>query len=450
MPFQTNPAQAYFPLPLIDKLEDKFDQRNGIYHYCKTKLKELVTALKSRKDRNRFHFYFGESLELCITNEEWKNKFHVIYCPTKLIRYAGLPNTLPIVSQCLNSDMPEAVLLTDFFISQVFDKEKSITDSIESILCCPLTMIPTVYGVKLLDHVRLGSFVCSQLHDYFVSRGYFTLKWNKAPVSYSTDTQLGISPALTKVLKALAETCLINASGSVYSPQKKNKYRTMINNLSMFMRNTPLTFYYILHPLLIRSNLEAGAIDYFIGENYDGYELAWKTLQQWMNGEEVFLYYTTDEKMRDAIFSIKQPLTEMANVQFSLIEIENENRYRPGQTADEDFLRRSQGVYNLNWNVDEFAVSFLLAKNHRLSSSTQFFICNGDESKILYSTSLRSKTMQRKVVTNPNPRRLTNPQYKPLSVFRCQESEEDYQVVVVSRRIKIRSLQGIFNLLFYL
>ena len=96
----SSPLDAYFPLPIIDKLEEKFVEGSSVYSYSKTKLQSLVTELKLRKDRNRFHFYFDDSLELCQTNQELKEKMHVIHCFLGFIRLANLLNILPIVINC--------------------------------------------------------------------------------------------------------------------------------------------------------------------------------------------------------------------------------------------------------------------------------------------------------------------------------------------------------------
>ena len=72
---------------------------------------------------------------------------HVVHCPDEQVDLVGLPNLLPIVSQCLNGDFPEALLLTDVFLTQFEDRERSLAKSLEMKLCCPLTLVPTVYGV---------------------------------------------------------------------------------------------------------------------------------------------------------------------------------------------------------------------------------------------------------------------------------------------------------------
>ena len=443
----TIPTLSYFPLPLTEKLEEKFS--GSAYLYCKSKLQSMVTELKLRKDRNRFHFYFGDSLELCITNEEWKKKFHVIHCPAGFIGQIELINILPIVNKCLSSDMPEAVLVTEFPIMNAERKNISMADLVELQLECPLAMIPTVYGMKLLDHLRLGSSVCLQLHDGFFSANGFILKWNKAPAFYSTNIQLEISPALIKVIDDLVNACLSNAELSFFSSTSKNDNRALFFKSEKYPRKSPLTLYNILQPLFNCYNWVERTVDSVILLCIPPpHRLAWKSLQQWMNGEEVLLFYTTDKNMRDAILSETWPDIGISYVGFALKPVETKTRYRPGQIVDEDFYSDAHCVSNLNWKEsNDFAVSFFLAKNHRFGSTLKLFAIDYGSNRLLYSTSLTSQSMQRQVVINPNPRQFSrppsNPSIHPLQILSCQESDEDYKLVVRTRKIKLQSLEGI-------
>ena len=86
----------------------------------------------ARNDRNRFHFYFGDSLELCLKDKKWKNNFHVIHCPADYSDFAQLTNILPVVSQCLNADFPEAVLVTELTKVKSQHKVESFVKTVES------------------------------------------------------------------------------------------------------------------------------------------------------------------------------------------------------------------------------------------------------------------------------------------------------------------------------
>ena len=167
-----------------------------------------------------------------------------------------------------------------------------------------------------------------------------------------------------------------------------------------------------------------------------------------MNGEEVLLFYTTDEKIRDAILSVKDPMIATSFVQFVLKATGTKTNYRPGRMVDDDFFSDARPVFNLNWKnpakSDDFVISFFLTKDHHLGSSTPFFLIDDIRDEVLYSTKLMSQSIQRKEVTNRNARRLSrpfNPSVNQPFTVRCQESKEEYKLVIDKPR---NSLQGIF------
>ena len=102
------------------------------------------------------------------------------------------------------------------------------------------------------------------------------------------------------------------------------------------------------------------------------YHLAWRTLQHWMDGEEVLLFYSTDEDMRQAILKEKDEVFEMTEVQFVLKSMDGKTRYRTGQILDKNFFAEAHSVFNLNWKQpdDQFVVSFLLPKDQSRNSTT--------------------------------------------------------------------------------
>ena len=179
------------------------------------------------------------------------------------------------------------------------------------------------------------------------------------------------------------------------------------------------------------------------------YHLAWRTVQHWMNGDEVLLFFTTDEKMRHAILEEKSQVFETSHVQFVLKSMDTKIRYRTGQIVDDDFFSDAHFVFNLNWKEtnDDFVVSFLSAKDHSRNSTTKLFVVDRSTKKLLYSVSLRAQSMQRKVLTNLNPHRsvrLSNPP-NPSIVVRCQESEDEYALTIDMRQFKLQSSDGKFS-----
>ena len=125
-------------------------------------------------------------------------------------------------------------------------------------------------------------------------------------------------------------------------------------------------------------------------------------------------------------------------------------RYRTGQIVDDDFFSDAHFVFNLNWKEtnDDFVVSFLSAKDHSRNSTTKLFVVDRNTKKLLYSVSLRAQSMQRQVVTNPNPRRSVRPSNPSNSsiVVRCQESEDEYELTVAVLQIPLKSSKGDFPL----
>lgn len=114
------------------------------------------------------------------------------------------------------------------------------------------------------------------------------------------------------------------------------------------------------------------------------YQLAWRTIQHWINKKEVVLYSTTDVNMREEIFSAENPTLERSVVEFVVKPMSNESRYRTGQFVQEDFFSHAHYVYNSNWEqTKEFAVSFFLAKDYNLSPTTKLFVLMGKQIFVL-------------------------------------------------------------------
>ena len=459
MSYLTCPFDAYFPLPLSEKLDEKRGLDLSAYNYCKTKLQSLVTELRLRKDRHRFHFYFGDSLESCSTNEDLKNEMHVIHCSGGVVELAGLANLLPIASGCLSTTMPEAVLVTEHALFRKEIKKPSLAEYVESELCCPLTMIPTVYGVRLWDQVHLGSSVCCQLHDHLMIAVPMTLKWYKAPISYSTEVRLEVSPSLKKVVSALVEHCFIQAHPFYYSPKVNDSFRSLFLHSKLLdnpvLRYTPLTFYNIIQPLLDRHNWLEGAFDLYVQQCLPiPYRLAWRTLKDGMEGKQVLLFYSNTSNIRDAIVNARNKSTDVSRVMFVLKPTNTDNSNRPGRIVGKSFYSNAHCVFHLNWkdsNTEDLTASFLLAKDYDLHPSTELFLIDAESKILLYSTSLTS--MQRKVLNNRWPSRRALPPSLPSNpslIVCCQESEEDFKLDFDLRRVKLQSSKGFYRIKIFI
>ena len=112
-------------------------------------------------------------------------------------------------------------------------------------------------------------------------------------------------------------------------------------------------------------------------------------------------------------------------VKFFLKSVGSKNRFRTGQIVSKHFLSNAHLVFNLNWKESEkFAVSFFLAKDHRFDATTQLFVIDAGNNKILIITSLKSQSMQQKCVKNPKPSRRFIPLANPSNAdyfLRCKD-----------------------------
>lgn len=151
------PFDAFLPVPFKEQQHATFDfESNSAYDYCKYQLQSRVSQLKSRNDRITFYFHgHGDVMKECLYNEAMRDKFHVIFLAD---RVEGLANLISTLVDSLVTQNPDALLLTELTRWMDF-KKPSVLEYLESSLGCPLSMIPTFYGVWLTNHIQLGSIL---------------------------------------------------------------------------------------------------------------------------------------------------------------------------------------------------------------------------------------------------------------------------------------------------
>ena len=258
------PFNAYFPVSFEDQqhLLLHFPSNNNAYNYCKAKLQQLVTELRARKNRIIFHFHSNYFFELDILNPRTLNKFQIVHC-LGTSDSVGLANLIPVAARLMTSDNPGAVLLTEADSWHGFRNTDFIIEYIKRTLCCYISMIPTIYGMRLAHHLELGCSVPAQFHDGKSANG-FILKWQKAP-SYSSNVKLIPSNDIMVAALALAQTSFIHS----YIPKKEEPpSKPKIDNFRNVNRLTPemcevsptgpplpykpLTYFYVWHSVINR------------------------------------------------------------------------------------------------------------------------------------------------------------------------------------------------------
>lgn len=247
------PFNGYLPLP-IDELEATPNGDTASI-YCRKVLKDHLLAYKMKKDKITWVFHVGNSLELCYSINE---KFHAIDC-CGLADEVGLANVLNAAGTRL-SDEIESILIVD----SVFWRSLAPTliRYVEEALCAPLSMLPSIYGLRLADAVQLGALtppaptvpVC------------FT--WRRTPSFENFRPKF--SPSLRLWLEKLAQKCF--SSSEEFSGE-----------LCGMKCYTPLTFLYVVQYAARRMDRTLDILEECepFMKLKQPFHLMWRTLRHW-------------------------------------------------------------------------------------------------------------------------------------------------------------------------
>ena len=149
--FALCPFHGYLPLVKEEQLDTSVSP--GILtRSCHQILKTLVSSYRKKMDVVQLFVHLEDSLEFCYRQ---KIKFDVIDS-SYLSDVVGLANIVNACSKIL-SDHPEAKFFTN--TTNWTNLAPTIEEYVEKSLCSPLSLIPTYYGLRLLDHVELGASV---------------------------------------------------------------------------------------------------------------------------------------------------------------------------------------------------------------------------------------------------------------------------------------------------
>ena len=259
------PFDGYLPLTkeeLITSSSDKILLRS-----CQNILKKLVSNYRQRTATTAIFFYLEDALEFCYAETE---EFDVIDC-SNLADHVGLLNIINASSSRL-SNKPGAVLLTE---SMSWRKlAYSVKQYVEESLCSPLSMIPTIYGLRLASHVELGNSTPVGLQ---VPKTHpAILSWRKAPPF--TNIPLCPSPMLTGCLEQLARKCFIVERPTEDSDNEER------NRLQLY---TAKTFHYVMNSMLQR----IGGDGLWLKMDFPSvFNLNRKTLDAWRDSKTILKF----------------------------------------------------------------------------------------------------------------------------------------------------------------
>lgn len=229
------PIAGYLPLPL-GELIGSAQQVDGIFlRYCQNEMKMLLLAFRKRMNEVKFFFHPCDALAFCYGDSS-PDGFDVIDS-SDLADHVGPINLLNAAARKLRSD--QSVLFTESMTWPTL--APSLAQYIQEVLCCPLSLIPTIYGLRLMDDVDLGPESARSVPHMYGASSRF--RWKKAlPFDGVT---LNTSEALREFIFRLKETCSLLPT-------------TLQENVTMCGMTfySPLTFHYVMDDLVRRGKTE--------------------------------------------------------------------------------------------------------------------------------------------------------------------------------------------------
>ena len=276
--FASCPFDSYLPLP-SKELDSSADE--GIAtRYCQTILKNLVTAYRNKKKIVNFYMNYKEDdFIISLKHHEADKLFDVIDC-CSLADDVGLANVLVAASQLLELH-PDALLITESF--QWGSVGSTVPLYLEESLCTPISMIPTIYGLRLDTRVELGSNI---LMERNAPVGYppVTLLWRQAP--RLENVPLSLSPSLEQFWKNLERKC--------FFMEFDGENLSSLEEVCGLKRYTPLTFHFVATKLAKLSGKQETASKKVSQLKLPPqFSLAQKAIEDWTQGLLVSLVITT-------------------------------------------------------------------------------------------------------------------------------------------------------------
>jgi hypothetical protein len=262
------PFDSYLPLSL-NELETTNSVECVATRYCQTALQKLVKNYKKFKNNVHIHFRWTEDLKIC--HAETTLKFDAIDCST-LADDVGLANVILSGRELLNTNSPDALLITRS--SDWRKTSLTVAKYVEESLCAPISMVPTIYGLRLADAIELGSVILQERENPPT-----TINWH--PVPQFENVSLGVSPSLERCMENLEKMC--------YFIEAEDKMPLEKYCLDRYL--TPLTLDFVASRLAEKTGKQEGdrRMKFFQSKLPRQFSLAQKTLDDWAERRPVSL-----------------------------------------------------------------------------------------------------------------------------------------------------------------
>ena len=291
------PFDGYLHLPLKELHETAPDdkQHGMVLKFCQMELKKLLVDFRKRTPDVKFSFYSCDALEFCYQDSPLK--FDVI-ASSDLSDVIGLANVLNAATRKLRSN--RSILVTDTLLWT--SVAPTVSQYLQVVLCCPLTLIPTIYGVRLVDNIELGP----ETPPTFASQIMLPtrIRW-KTSLSLE-GAPLVLSPTLERALKQLKDEC--------FHLSQPDAFVTKTTGRCGMARYSPLTFSFVLGDMIRRGGFRnpAALMSSVSFRLPPVFSKSLETNQAWMNDDPVwrvtvFLPYDSiQEAGKFAFFKLPQ------------------------------------------------------------------------------------------------------------------------------------------------
>jgi hypothetical protein len=299
------------------------------------------------------------------------------------------------------------------------DNQHSANNIVETSLCAPLSLIPTIYGLRLADHVELRDSAVDYLRCNSLQRGRpVNLCWQKVPLCQNI--KWTPSPELNQCLTKLANLChskvLLKLPSAMSSAGNEFFY-------------TPQTFSCILDSMIQRLGHTCYLTDIRQFDVTPQFNLAIRTLEDWKNGKKMQKFSAGVQSMLEStVLENRAALLRLAFVpKHSLFYL------RKLSIPDVHFIDNLHLEFEDTPNgMKVETVSFLLSLDHGLDETTyEAIIVNVWNGRTLFILdSIESMRVEEYNLPYPigqsKSSQLPLNKEMPMIVKSCIESEDQY------------------------
>ena len=234
-------------------------------------LKNLISSFQRRIKDIKLYFHLEDPLQFCYSSR-LEDKFDVVDC-SYLPDVVGLANIVNACSVKL-ADNQEARLFTEIQNWEDVDAG-SVQRYIEIALCSPWSMIPTIYGMRLVENIELGLSTLPNIHRAI---NPVHLCWQRVP--QPRNLAFSASPALHSCLQQLCDQCY-----DMVVP--RDDVGLLPGDTCGMLSYSPLTLHYVMNSMNQRLGKDIFFKNGMQLEIPAHFNLASITMDAWRNGQAV-------------------------------------------------------------------------------------------------------------------------------------------------------------------